>query len=100
MSRPILVVDDDPAILATVSDALLLEGLPVRTATNGAEALVLIETEDRPSLVLLDLRMPVLAGWGFMRAVRPDSARFQSRLSRAACNTPRASARGSQPSGE
>jgi CheY-like chemotaxis protein len=70
MSKPILVVDDDPAILATVADALVLEGLPVRTATNGAEALALIDTDDRPSLVLLDMRMPVLDGWGFMRAVR------------------------------
>jgi two-component system, chemotaxis family, chemotaxis protein CheY len=70
MSKPILVVDDDPAILATIADALFLEGLPVRTATNGAEALALIDTDDRPSLVLLDMRMPVLDGWGFMRAVR------------------------------
>jgi CheY-like chemotaxis protein len=70
MSKPILVVDDDPAILATVADALVLEGLPVWTATNGAEALALIDTDDRPSLVLLDMRMPVLDGWGFMRAVR------------------------------
>ena len=66
---PILVVDDDPTILATVSEALDFEGFPVVTATNGAEAL---EAVDRtpPSLVLLDMRMPVLDGWGFMRAVR------------------------------
>jgi CheY-like chemotaxis protein len=37
--RPILVVDDDPTILATVSDALDMEGFSVLTATNGAEAL-------------------------------------------------------------
>jgi two-component system, chemotaxis family, chemotaxis protein CheY len=70
MSKPILVVDDDPAILATVFDALSDEGLPVLTATNGAEALKVIDTADRPSLVLLDMRMPVLDGWGFMRAIR------------------------------
>ena len=67
--RPILVVDDDPAILATVTEALDLEGYPVVTATNGAEALDEI-ARHRPSLVLLDMRMPVLDGWGFMRAVR------------------------------
>jgi two-component system, chemotaxis family, chemotaxis protein CheY len=67
--RPILVVDDDPAILATVSEALDLEGFPVVTATNGAEALVAVD-RNQPSLVLLDMRMPVLDGWGFMRAVR------------------------------
>jgi CheY-like chemotaxis protein len=68
---PILVVDDDPTILATVADALDLEGYPVVTATNGAEALAAIESQaEQPSLVLLDMRMPVLDGWGFMRAVR------------------------------
>src|SRR6266540_3457671 len=67
--RPILVVDDDPTILATVCEALDLEGFPVVTATNGAEALDEVDRH-RPSLVLLDMRMPVLDGWGFMRAVR------------------------------
>jgi CheY-like chemotaxis protein len=67
--RPILVVDDDPTILATVSEALDLEGFPVVTATNGAEALDEV-TRHRPSLVLLDMRMPVLDGWGFMHAIR------------------------------
>jgi DNA-binding response OmpR family regulator len=67
--RPILIVDDDPTILATVSDALDLEGFPVVTATNGAEALDVVDLR-KPSLVLLDMRMPVLDGWGFMHAIR------------------------------
>ena len=69
IGRPILVVDDDPTILATVSETLDLEGYPVVTATNGAEALEQLERQ-LPSLVLLDMRMPVLDGWGFIRAVR------------------------------
>jgi two-component system chemotaxis response regulator CheY len=67
--RPILVVDDDPTILAAVSETLDLEGYSVVTAINGAEALLAME-RDPPALVLLDMRMPVLDGWGFMRAVR------------------------------
>jgi two-component system, chemotaxis family, chemotaxis protein CheY len=67
--RPILVVDDDPTILATVCEALDFEGLPVVTARNGAEALEVVERK-RPSVVLLDMRMPVLDGWGFIRALR------------------------------
>lgn len=67
--RPILVVDDDPTILATVSEVLDMEGFAVMTATNGAEALVALD-QRLPSLILLDMRMPVLDGWGFMRAVR------------------------------
>ena len=67
--RPILVVDDDPDILDTVSEILDLEGYPIERATNGAEALEIVE-HTRPSLVLLDMRMPVLNGWGFARELR------------------------------
>jgi CheY-like chemotaxis protein len=67
--RPILVVDDDPTILATVSETLDLEGYAVVTATNGAEALEAVERSS-PRIVLLDMRMPVLDGWGFMRTAR------------------------------
>jgi two-component system response regulator PilR (NtrC family) len=67
--HPILVVDDDPTILATVSETLDMEGYPVVTASNGAEALQEVD-RNRPSLVLLDMRMPVMDGWSFMRAVR------------------------------
>lgn len=66
---PILVVDDDQAILSTVAEILHLEGYPVATAGNGMEALAAVERE-RPSLVLLDMRMPVLDGWGFARQLR------------------------------
>jgi CheY-like chemotaxis protein len=66
---PILVVDDDPSILAVVSEVLDLEGYPVRTAKDGAEALAVVAQEPL-SLVLLDMRMPVLDGWGFVRALR------------------------------
>ncbi len=64
--EPILVVDDDPAILETVTDILQDEGYAVATAKNGQEALQEVERR-RPSLVLLDMRMPVLDGWGFAR---------------------------------
>ena len=66
---PVLVVDDDPSILATVSELLDLEGYPFETATNGAEALSILQRV-RPSVVLLDMRMPVLDGWGFCTAMR------------------------------
>ena len=61
--RPILVVDDDKAVRDVVSLTLLLDGYPVREATNGAEALKIIEAEP-PSLVVLDMQMPELDGWG------------------------------------
>src|SRR5205807_3422583 len=67
--HPILVVDDDPAILSTVSDILEFEGYYVERAENGAEALAMLE-HARPSLVLLDMRMPVLDGWEFAHALQ------------------------------
>jgi two-component system, chemotaxis family, chemotaxis protein CheY len=63
---PILVVDDDPAILDIVVKTLDFEGYPTARATNGAEALNAIERR-RPSLVLLDMRMPVMDGWTFAK---------------------------------
>jgi DNA-binding response OmpR family regulator len=66
---PILVVDDDPGIRQTVREILDLEGYPVETAADGAEALRAVERR-QPSLVLLDMRRPQLDGWGFARAVR------------------------------
>jgi DNA-binding response OmpR family regulator len=65
-ARPILVVDDDPEILAMLRDFLESEGLAVRTAANGAEALEALD-EVMPALILLDMRMPVLDGWAFAK---------------------------------
>jgi len=70
--RPtLLVVDDDPAIRAAVADFLDLEGYTVKTAANGVEALHTVASQ-HPALVLLDMRMPVLDGWGFARRLRRD----------------------------
>jgi CheY-like chemotaxis protein len=75
MSPPkptILVVDDDQAILQTVSDILTDEGYNVVTAENGAEALAVLE-HTSPSLILLDMRMPHMDGWQFAKAFAATS---------------------------
>ncbi len=69
MQHSILVIDDDIAILATVSDILVDEGYRVYTAANGAEGLAALASI-RPALILLDMRMPVLDGWGFAQQLR------------------------------
>ena len=69
VSGPVLVVDDDPAIRDAVRDALEAVGLRVTVASDGAEALAKVLTEE-PCVVLLDMRMPVMDGWGFARAIR------------------------------
>ena len=65
---PILIVDDDASIRDTVADVLDMEGYSTVTAVNGAHALSVMEGR-RPRLVLLDMRMPVMDGWSFARAV-------------------------------
>jgi CheY-like chemotaxis protein len=68
-SAPVLVVDDDPAIRSAVRDVLESAGIAVETAANGADALEKVGRR-RPRLVLLDMRMPVLDGWGFASALQ------------------------------
>ena len=82
---PILVVDDDPNILEVVSELLDMEGYRVATAANGAEALRVVEA-GRPSLVLLDMRMPVLDGWGFAKELRARGVKLPILVMTAAQN--------------
>ncbi len=65
----VLVVDDEAAIRETVAELLRFEGYEVQTAVHGADALRQVE-RSRPAAVLLDMRMPVLDGWGFARTLR------------------------------
>ena len=66
---PVLVVDDDPSIRELIGMALVDEGYEVEAAILGAAALEVI-SHARPSVILLDMRMPVMDGWEFARAYR------------------------------
>jgi CheY-like chemotaxis protein len=63
---PILIVDDDPTVRALVVDVLAAAGYTAIAAANGYEGLQRVAADD-PALVLLDLTMPVLDGYGFLR---------------------------------
>lgn len=65
----LLVVDDDSSHRALISDVLDEMGYRTREAANGREALDLLEQE-MPEAVLLDLRMPVMSGWGLLEALK------------------------------
>jgi CheY-like chemotaxis protein len=86
--RSILVVDDDDMIRDLVADALSDEGYAVIKAADGAEALRRRD-EQMPALVLLDMRMPVLDGWGFARTVRERGLRLPIVVMTAAENAER-----------
>lgn len=57
----ILAVDDEPAVCELLREFLEGRGYTVLTASNGAEALTIVEKE-RPQLILLDLLMPGMNG--------------------------------------
>jgi serine/threonine-protein kinase PpkA len=67
----ILLVDDDVMILETTELLLAGAGHSVRTAPDGLRGLTLA-LESVPDLVLLDIRMPVLDGFGLMAALRAN----------------------------
>ena len=71
MTQTILVVDDEQRLVSLVESYLLREGYRVVTAYNGKEALTVARRE-KPDLVVLDLMMPELDGYGFMRAHRAE----------------------------
>jgi DNA-binding response OmpR family regulator len=74
MRETILVVEDDPAILAGLCDLLEGEGFAVHRATNGSKALRLYQSH-KPDLILLDIMIPEKSGYDVCREIRKtDSA--------------------------
>jgi DNA-binding response OmpR family regulator len=70
----VLVVEDDPDLVALVEMLLVDEGYRVRTAPEGRAALAHV-AEEMPALVLLDMRMPGMDGWEFAREFRARHGR-------------------------
>ena len=63
----ILLVDDNREFCETLAEFLTLQGQTVQCAENGSEALRLVaDSHIRPAVILLDLEMPILDGWGFL----------------------------------
>jgi DNA-binding response OmpR family regulator len=73
MPRTILVVDDHASVRTLVKDYLTEHGYRVVTAADGQEALTIARVE-RPDLILLDVMMPNLDGFEFMRIFRRGQA--------------------------
>ena len=69
----VLVVDDDLDIREILAETLIEKGFAVTTAANGNEALSVLRTPGvRPSVILLDLMMPIMDGYGFLEQWRLD----------------------------
>ena len=69
----VLVVDDDSAARDLLTRFLQREGFAVKTARDGREGLALAR-QHRPKVVLLDVEMPDMDGWGMLQALRSDPA--------------------------
>jgi chemosensory pili system protein ChpA (sensor histidine kinase/response regulator) len=67
----VLIVDDSLTVRRVTSRMLTREGFEVAVARDGIEALALLETQD-PDVILLDIEMPRMDGFEFMRTIRRD----------------------------
>jgi len=76
MYPSVLIVDDEPSIIQSLGGLLTDDGYEVQTATNGYEALKIIEAES-PDLVLLDIWMPGIDGLETLKEIKRTSPFIQ-----------------------
>ena len=71
--RPcILVVDDDPDLMAFLFSVLVEEGFSIMAASHGQQALDLLERGLRPHVILIDLMLPRVSGVDVLTHIRAD----------------------------
>ena len=68
----ILVVDDEVAIVELLAELLSDEGYEVQHTYDGRNALTLLQSGLRPAVIITDIMMPGLDGWGLYHAVRDE----------------------------
>jgi signal transduction histidine kinase len=69
----VLIVDDDLTIRASVLDLLRVEGYHVLSASDGLEALGILQRLT-PDLIISDISMPTMDGYAFLKAVRSNAS--------------------------
>src|SRR5215469_9448352 len=70
----LLIVEDEPDLLSVIAQSLREEGYAVDTAADGEEGL--FKAEGAPyDAVILDLMMPRLDGWGFLKQIRESESK-------------------------
>ena len=75
----LLIVEDDPDILKLLETTLTYSGYRVITARNGNEGLEAIQRE-RPAIVIADIMMPQLDGFGLVHRIRLNPETRESKI--------------------
>jgi CheY-like chemotaxis protein len=86
--KSVLVIEDDPDMRGLLVLMLEEEGYVVRSAANGSVGLQAARAE-RPDLILLDMKMPVMDGWEFARRYREEGAERSPIVVMTAADDPR-----------
>jgi len=82
---PVLFVDDDPALCKLFHAYFTKKGYPVDTAADGVEAMQ--KLLQRPfEIVIADLNMPRLDGWGLLRVLREDARTLETPVALFSCH--------------
>lgn len=74
MSGSVLIIDDDAGIADALAAVLDEEGYQVRVAPDGRAALKVLETPPHPQLIFVDLSMPGMDGYAFLRQLHRSEA--------------------------
>jgi two-component system, chemotaxis family, chemotaxis protein CheY len=70
----VMVVDDDRDVREALREALEHGGYAVVEADNGRDALDCLSSQPAPAVILVDLLMPVMNGWDFVKRVQSNPA--------------------------
>jgi len=72
MTKKIMVVDDDPGVIYTIVQGLggLGSNYEISIAENGKKCLELLEKDQIPDLIILDILMPEMTGWETYQKIR------------------------------
>jgi two-component system response regulator CpxR len=97
LCNSVLVIEDDKDIRESILEALGCEGYNVDEASNGLEGLARLKEKTQPTLVLLDLMMPVMSGWEFLDAQKADPALAHHRVITISALKPQQSLQDSTP---
>ena len=70
MNKTILIVDDSATIVMSLRNNLEIAGYTVHSASNGKEALNVLQSGIKPNLIITDVNMPIMTGLEFIKHAR------------------------------